>query len=93
MIPLHRHIFTLDSDLAESACVASRTCGKAHVLARIICCHVVQDESAGTIRVFDDDVMRIRLHRTAIYVHRVATMQHIKACGSACIRARLGMHR
>lgn len=58
---------TLDGDLAEGAGVARRTCGKAHVLARIVCSHVVQNQRAGAVGVLDDDMMRVCLHRTSIY--------------------------
>lgn len=67
--------FTLDGDLAQGACIAGRTRGEAHVLARIICCHVVQDECAGTVRVFNDDVMRVRLHGTAVWVQQMTAVQ------------------
>lgn len=62
---------TLNCDLSESAGVACRARGEAHVLARIVRRHVVQDQRAGTVRVLDDDVMRICLHRSAV------CMQHV----------------
>lgn len=67
--------FTLDGDLAQGARIAGRTRGKAHVLAGIICCHVVQDECAGTVGVFNDDVMRVRFHGTAVWVQQMTAVQ------------------
>lgn len=67
----HCVLLTLNSDLAKSAGSAGRARGEAHVLSRIVCCHVIQDQRAGTVRVLDDDVMRIRLHSTSIYTQQV----------------------
>lgn len=64
-------LLTLNRDLSKSASIASRACGKAHVLARVICRHVVQDQCAGAIRVLDDDVMGVCLHCTSICVQQV----------------------
>lgn len=61
-------LLTLDRDLAEGAGVASGARGEAHVLARIVRGHVVQDERAGAVGVLDDDVVRVCLHGASICV-------------------------
>lgn len=58
---------TLNSDFAEGAGIAGGTRGEAHVLARVICGHVIQDQCAGAVRVLNDDVMRVCLNGTSIY--------------------------
>lgn len=85
----HTMSLTLNSDLAQSAGVAGWACGKAHVLSRIICCHVVKDQCAGTIRVLNDDVMRISLHSTSIYVQQVKQSNTfgLRCCLDIALRA------
>ena len=58
---------TLHQDLAQGAGIASSTGCKAHVLARVDTSQVVQDEGTRAIRVFNEDVMRVRLHWLPIW--------------------------
>lgn len=59
--------FTLNKDLSQGAGIASWAGSIAHVLSRINPCQVVKNQRAGTIRIFNDDVMRVHLHRLPIF--------------------------
>lgn len=68
LMPMLALPLTLNSDFAEGAGIAGGTRGKAHVLAGVICRHVIQDQRAGAVRVLNDDVVRVCLHGTSICV-------------------------
>lgn len=62
---------TLYCDLAQGAGVSCGAGGKAHVLAGVVSGHVIQDEGTGTVRILDNDVVRVDLDSAAVCTKRI----------------------